>query len=94
MGKRYSILNYMESYKFSFFPTHFKLTQTSTKSPDGPPSYIIEHMESQLSLEKKINIIAFLDDFLELSKFLVFHEATFWIRGFKEASSKTSGRGG
>ena len=39
-------------------------------------------MESQLSLEKKINVIAFLDHFLHLFKFLVFHEATFWIRGF------------
>jgi len=51
-------------------------------------------MESQLSLEKKINSIAFLDHFLQSFKFLVFHEATFWIRGFKEAWSKISSRGG
>ena len=72
----------MESYKFSFFPTHFKLTQTPTKSPDGPPSYIIEQYGISAFTGKKINIIAFLDHFLESFKFLVFHEATFWIRGF------------
>ena len=82
MGKRYSTLNYMESYKSSFFPTHCKLTQTSTKSPDGPPSYIIEKYGISAFTGKKINVIAFLDHFLHLFKFLVFHEATFWIRGF------------
>ena len=51
-------------------------------------------MESQLSLEKKINIIAFLDHFLELFKFLVFHEATFWLEDLKKRRPKPAAEGG
>ena len=33
--------------------------------PFGPPLKFLKNMESQLSLEKKINIIPILDQFLE-----------------------------